>query len=218
MKAVAVADYKQATDVAIARIEDSLKRGGKSYTTYCAVSDGLIMLLGLRTGYRVGDLLKCTRKNIINKNTIDQRGRLTEAPHLALIEGKTKKYREIPLEKFLHDYIVEQGRLLAQQPGVDVKEIDNLPIFYNPKTEKHFTEMWVHKRLGLLMPKRINGNRNISAHSLRKAFALRIYEHTGKDINRVRSLLNHSSAKVTQAYLNIPDEAQSSIVLAAVNV
>lgn len=217
IKAEPVADFKRSIDAANNRITTAIKEKGikKPYTTYCAVSDGLIMLLGLTTGYRVSDLLNAKRSDVQMLNSMAS-GKLELVPHLVLDEGKTGKKRKMPLHQYVHDFIVEQGQILVESfPEVRLSSFDELPIFYNPRTGSSFTRVWVNKRLAMIVPKRLNKGRSISPHSLRKGFALNVYEYTGKDINAVRRVLNHSTTKVTQAYLDLPDEQQTSIVLAA---
>ena len=46
---------------------------------------------------------------------------------------------------------------------------------------------------------------NVKMHSLRKTYAMRIYERSGHDIMLVRDLLGHSSVETTQIYLNLND-------------
>jgi integrase len=212
IKAEPVADYKRSIEAATNRIDTALRQKGmKPYARYCAVSDGLIMLLGLTTGYRVSDLLNARRCDI---------KMLREIPHLVIEkEIKTGKRREIALHQYVCDYIIQQGEILADNfPNVSLDAFDALPIFYNPRTEKHFTRVWVNKRLAMIVPKRLNKGRTISPHSLRKSFALTYYEHSGRDINAVRKLLNHTTTKVTQTYLDLPDEHQTLMVLAATKV
>ena len=50
------------------------------------------------------------------------------------------------------------------------------------------------------------GLENVSTHSFRKYFATDIYEQSGRDIVLVQTLLQHSSATVTQRYINIAPE------------
>lgn len=212
IKAEPVADYKRSIEAATNRIDTALRQKGmKPYARYCAVSDGLIMLLGLTTGYRVSDLLNARRCDI---------KLLREIPHLVIEkEIKTGKRREIALHQYVCDYIVEQGQILAENfPDVPLEKFDALPIFYNPRKGRPFTRVWVNKRLSMIVPKRLNKGRAISPHSLRKSFALTYYEHSGRDINAVRKLLNHATTKVTQTYLDLPDEQQTLMVLAATKV
>lgn len=214
-KAEPISDFKKCIEAAEARVKQSLKSDGKPYAAYCGVSDGLMMLLGLTTGYRVSDLLGVRRCDISLMNSMAG-DRLELVPHMMIKEGKTQKTRTVPIHNYIYEYVKRQGEALADCPEfTEFSKIDELPIFYNPRTGKHFTRVWVNKRLALIMPKRLNKGRAISPHSLRKGFALNIYEYTGKDINAVRRILNHSTTRVTQVYLNLPDEQQSSVILAA---
>jgi integrase len=220
IKAEPVADFKKAIDAAENRIQTAIKDRAKvkPYATYCAVSDGLIMLLGLNTGYRVSDLLKVRRKDVVMLKDFSS-GSLGYTPHVNLKEEKTDKYRSVPIKQYVYDYIQEQGAILADSfPEIDLRTFDELPVFYNPKTCKPFTRVWVNKRLSMILPKRLNMGRAISPHSLRKSFAFRIYEASGNEILAVTRELNHSSPSVTMAYLGITDEQRSNLVLKAMDI
>jgi integrase len=220
IKAEPVADFKRAIDAAENRIRTAIRERArvKPYATYCAVSDGLIMLLGLNTGYRVSDLLEIRRKDVVMLKSFAS-GSLDYKPHINMKEGKTDKYRSVPIMPYVYEYIQEQGAILADSfPEIDLGTFDELPVFYNPKTGKHFTRVWVNKRLTMILPKRLNMGRAISPHSLRKSFAFRIYEASGNEILAVTRELNHSSPSVTMAYLGITDEQRSNLVLKAMSI
>jgi integrase len=220
IKAEPVADFKRAIDAAENRIRTAIRERArvKPYATYCAISDGLIMLLGLNTGYRVSDLLEIRRKDVERLKSFSN-GLLEYQHHINIKEGKTGKYRSVPILPYVYDYIQEQGAVLADGfLDIDLDTFNELPIFYNPRTGKHFHRVWVNKRLAMILPKRLNMGRTISPHSLRKSFAFKIYEASGNEILAVTRELNHSSPSVTMAYLGISDEQRSNLVLKAMTV
>lgn len=222
IKAEPVADFKRAIDAAENRIRTAIKdkANKKPYATYCAVSDGLIMLLGLNTGYRVSDLLEIRRKHVVMELLKNPASGLPELkPHIKMREGKTEKYRSVPILPYVYDYLQEQGAILADSyPDIDLDTFNELPVFYNPRTGKNFTRVWVNKRLAMILPKRLNMGRTISPHSLRKSFAFKIYEASGNEILAVTRELNHSSPSVTMTYLGISDEQRSNLVLKAMSI
>ena len=50
------------------------------------------------------------------------------------------------------------------------------------------------------------GLKNISGHSLRKTFATKIYEESGRDLEQVRIALNHQSIEETKRYLGLKNK------------
>jgi integrase len=220
IKAEPVADFRKAIDAAENRIRTAIKnKGTKPYARYCAVSDGLIMLLGLNTGYRVSDLLKIRRKDVDMLKMPAANGSLELKPHINMRERKTDKYRSVPILPYVYEYIQEQGAILADSfPDIDLDTFNELPVFYNPRTGQPFKRVWVNKRLAMILPKRLNMGRSISPHSLRKSFAFKIYEASGNEILAVTRELNHSSPSVTMTYLGITDEQRSNLVLKAMSI
>lgn len=220
IKAEPVADFRRAIDAAENRIRTAIKNEGtKPYARYCAVSDGLIMLLGLNTGYRVSDLLKIRRKDVEMLKTPAANGSFELKPHINMRERKTDKYRSVPILPYVYEYIQEQGAILADSfPNIDLDTFNELPVFYNPRTGNPFHRVWVNKRLAMILPKRLNMGRSISPHSLRKSFAFKIYEASGNEILAVTRELNHSSPSVTMTYLGISDEQRSNLVLKAMSI
>lgn len=56
------------------------------------------------------------------------------------------------------------------------------------------------------------GIEDVSTHSFRKFYATNIYELSGYNLELVRRLLQHSSASVTQRYLNIDEQAIADVI------
>jgi integrase len=51
---------------------------------------------------------------------------------------------------------------------------------------------------------------NLSAHSMRKTYAYKIYTESGHDIVAVKELLGHSSIEITKRYLGLDKELYSN--------
>lgn len=129
-------------------------------------------------GLRIGDIVKLSLSDIVYES-----GRY----HLNSIqEQKTKKVRTftVPTEiyTFLQSYALEYG--------------------INPKSKLFdITVRAVQKHLQLVC--KHLGLENVSTHSFRKHFANSIYTNNDYNIELVRTLLQHSSVAVTQAYLSV---------------
>lgn len=146
----------------------------------------LLFIVGITTGYRVGDLVRLKVKDI--KNALSN-------GYFKIEEGKTKKIRKVPivsnLRKELKDYIKNKK--------------DYEYIFYSQKgrslSVKGVTDVLreVAEELKLR-------DINLSAHSLRKTFAYRVWLENGKDIFFVKELLGHSTVEYTKRYLGLDIE------------
>lgn len=54
---------------------------------------------------------------------------------------------------------------------------------------------------------------NLSTHSMRKTFAKKVYEASGRDLRLTQLALGHSSIDSTSKYLEIGDELKNNVVL-----
>lgn len=231
-----VEDFSAALKLAREHFNQALDERLKTkdhYETYYRMSEALLVLLQLKTGYRVSDLLTRATRNAVQELKLYENGKNRLVPHLVLLEQKTEKRkkpeRKVVLDddtvkkiqqhsEFLADAFPEVVKLLG------VGALDDLPIFYNPKTSKPLTRQWADNRLrggerrstelGDALRSMTKGRR-ISSHSLRKTYAHKLYQHTGCNINYVSDALGHTSVATTKHYLNIADATNVDIHLKA---
>lgn len=146
----------------------------------------MLIIIGITTGYRAGDLVKLNVKDI--KRALDY-------GYFEIDEGKTTKRRKVPivpkLRKELKDYIKNKK--------------DYEYIFYSQKGG-HLEVDAVTDILKDISKKLKWRNINLSAHSLRKTFAYRVWMSNGKDIFYVKELLGHSTIEYTKLYLGLDIE------------
>ena len=136
------------------------------------LTDGnrLVMRVCLATGLRLGDVLALRTQQL--------------APQFYITEAKTGKRRRVNLP----------GQLLAvlrEQAGEEW-------VFPGAKPGKHRTRQAVWKDLKRAA-KALRIDRNLTPHSARKAYAVRLMEKYG-EIDRVRRALNHDNEAVTVIY------------------
>ena len=146
----------------------------------------LLFIVGITTGYRVGDLVRLKVKDI--KNALSN-------GYFKIEEGKTKKTRKVPivanLRKELKDYIKNKK--------------DYEYIFYSQKG-RNLSVKGVTDILREIAEELKLRDINLSAHSLRKTFAYRVWMENGKDIFFVKELLGHSTIEYTKRYLGLDIE------------
>ena len=136
------------------------------------LTDGnrLVMRVCLATGLRLGDVLALRTRQL--------------APQFYITEAKTGKRRRVNLP----------GQLL-----VDLREQAGEEwVFPGAKPGKHRTRQAVWKDLKRAA-KALRIDRNLTPHSARKAYAVRLMEKYG-EIDRVRRALNHDNEAVTVIY------------------
>lgn len=157
---------------------------------------GLVLLIGLETGARIGDLLKMKYslieeiKNKPNVYTITFRVEKSKAEHKWVISSKLKNKIDTTREymKTIHGYYGDM-------------------IFYNPKTEKKFSRVWASKRIAIANRLGKMGEiiKVAGSHSLRKAAAHNLFDRS-QDLRLVQSLLKHKNIATTSKYLGLEEQ------------
>ncbi|WP_042401654.1 tyrosine-type recombinase/integrase [Clostridium saudiense] len=168
----------------------------QDYLKYKNERDYILFLIGVTTGYRAGDLVKLKVRDI--KEAL-KRGEFTiyegKKMNSKNIREKNRKPRSVELlpkvAKILKEYIRDkrdyeymfQSRKGNNQP-IGVQAVSNIL--------KNAAEYF--------------GLYNISAHSMRKTYAYKIYIDSGCDIVAVKELLGHRSIEETKAYIGLDRE------------
>lgn len=169
-------------------IQDYLKC--KNYRDY------VLFLLGITTGYRAGDLVKLKARDIREA---------LKRSEFTIYEGKKMNSKNIRKEN-------RKPRTVEIIPGVakilknyisDMKDYE-----YIFKSRKG-----INKHIGVQAISNILKNAgeyfglyNISAHSMRKTYAYKIYIESDRDIVAVKELLGHRSIEETKKYIGLDKE------------
>ena len=167
-------------------IQDYLKV--KSYRNY------MLFILGISTGYRAGDLVKLKVRDI--KNALD-------TGYFTIMEGKklnSKNIRE-KNRKPRKVIIIKNLRIKLQQY---IKELNDYDYMF-PSRKGGYIQV---KRVSQILKEAADyfGIMKISAHSMRKTYAYRIYETNGHDLLAIKEMLGHSSIEETKVYLGLDRE------------
>lgn len=156
----------------------------------------VLFVLGCTTGYRAGDLVELRVRDI--KQAIKRK-------EITIMEGKKKNSKNIrernrrprtveivpKMEKILRNYIKNkkdyeymfQSRKGTNKP-IGVAAVSNLL----KEAGEYF------------------GLYDITAHSMRKTYAYKIYIESGRDIVAVKELLGHRSIEETKRYIGLDRE------------
>lgn len=167
-------------------IQDYLKT--KSNRNY------MLFILGISTGYRAGDLIKLKVRDI--KESLD-------TGYFTIMEGKKLNSKNIR----------EKNR--KPRKVVIVKNLRNKLEEYI-RDSNDFDYMFPSRKGGYIQVKRVSqilkeagdyfNIEKISAHSMRKTYAYRIYEKNEHDLLAIKEMLGHSSTEETKAYLGLDRE------------
>ncbi len=177
----------------IQRVKDAFL-ADKKYKYYA------LFTLGINTGLRISDILALKWEDIINS-----RGKITD--RIILIEKKTRKRTEIPLNKTVQAAISLYYQHTNPQVYVFSAENDRI----NEK-EKPVSRQYVYKILRKYIGERAGFTEAIGTHTMRKTFGYQAYVD-GWDIYRIQECLNHSSPSITRRYIDLSQEDKDSVYL-----
>lgn len=131
----------------------------------------LVCRLCLSTGLRVGDVVSLRSDSLKKRMTVT--------------ESKTGKKKRITLsDKLLKELQANAGKIYVFEHRTD--------------ENRHRTRQAVYADIKRAS-KAFRLKENLTPHSLRKIYAVKIYQRTG-DIEKVREALNHDSDAVTMIY------------------
>lgn len=158
-------------------------------------------------GIRISDILKLklrdfvrvnSEKEIITEDGTKQKVTTSEI-YIRIIEKKTKKERNLPINQNFYDDLVSFVTGRKPRKGEEIL----------PAKEQHiFTvgERWVEKVLRDACKYLGLPEDDISTHSFRKLYAMNMYDASGHNIFLVSKLLQHSSVACTQRYLGLVEQ------------
>jgi len=171
------------------------------------IRDWAMFTFGANTGLRASDILRLKVEDILDPASIPSRIRVTDS--IEIIEKKTKKNRDILLNKAAKDaikeYITKSG-LLSSPEGTES------PLFPSRKGRgsKSITRSAAWRALHNAA-REAGIKCRIGTHTMRKTFGYALYT-AGTDITRIQYILNHSSPEVTLAYIGITKDETDELI------
>ena len=159
----------------------------------------LMMALGFYTGLRISDILKLRWEDL-------------QSPILEISEQKTGKTRRIDFNKKL--------QVIAQEVRVIIQPMDyNQFIFKGkrgPNKNKALTVVGANNRIKQIFERFDIVTQNPSSHTLRKTFALRVYETNQRSEDALillSEMFNHSNISITRKYIGITQQRITNVYL-----
>lgn len=168
----------------------------QDYLKYKNERDYILFLIGVTTGYRAGDLVKLKVRDI--KEAIRRK-------EFTIYEGKkfnSKNIREKNRRPRTVELIPEVAKILKEY----IKDKKDYEYIFRSRKG-------INKPIGVQAVSNIIkgaadyfGLYDITAHSMRKTYAYKIYIESGMDIVAVKELLGHSSIEETKRYIGLDRE------------
>ncbi len=160
----------------------------------CNIRNKAMFLLGISTGLRINELRGLKIKDVYAK------GKVLPDIYLEARETKTQQARSVPLNINAHSAI--QTAITWQKQTYGSISPDD-PLFPSRKGFS-ITRMGVYGAFNKAF-RACGIQGNVSASSMRKTFATRLYEAT-KCIYTVKEILGHVDIEKTKCYIGIPYE------------
>ncbi len=158
-----------------------------------------MVIAGLNTAFRIGDLLKLRWKDVFDENTRHCR------KHIYVIEQKTGKERIVAINK-LQQQVFEQYHEI-------IRPLRPEEYLFTSKKEKGLPlSRYQAYRIIKEAAHYIGLEEHIGCHSLRKTFGYHAWKQ-GTQPAMLMDLYNHSSYQITKRYLGIDQDEQDNVYL-----
>jgi integrase len=197
-------------------LHDFLLRQMKSAASLTCWRNGLprnhlLVLLGLRTGFRISELLSLNIGDVWDGHTVVReisvsRARLKggRGPKRASIRS-----RSVPISEEVRESLRQYLGMRVVQSPLEASE----PLLCSSRRLR--LSRWQANRVIHEAARKagLSSQQRLGTHSLRKTFARRIYQSSGKDLMLTRAALGHSSVSITQRYLETDAGELNRIIL-----
>lgn len=157
-----------------------------------------LIVMGLNTAFRIGDLLELKWQDICHAN-----GKLRR--HICLAEQKTEKNRVVPINDALRQALEAYRTYCKGSKGSD---------YLFPSTRCHSQPLSRYQAYRIIKnaAKACGLSEHISCHSLRKTFGYYAWKQ-GTPPAMLMDLYNHSSYQITKRYLGIEQDERDQVYL-----
>jgi len=165
--------------------------------------DRAFFLLGIRTGFRVSELLSLRVADIVNAGEVAQ----SVSVKRRAMKGKTEG-RTVPLHPEARAALAAWVRELRSLGAVAES-----PLFMSREGGAISRGQAWHILASAYQRAGVFGR--VGTHGLRKTFASRVYERLGHDLIRTQKALGHKAITSTVAYLSFAESEVNDAILAA---
>jgi integrase len=177
----------------------------KSFGGTYAARDRALFLLGVKSGFRISELLSLRVQDVYQHGGFVDRVAVQRRHMKKKIEG-----RSVPLhaeaKAALAVWLMAMHRAGLVDPDTYLfhsRKGGNRPL---QRGQAHHILQEAYEANGL--------TGMIGCHGMRKTFATKVYQATGKDLRSTQHALGHKSPASTAAYLAVDEQAVDAIILA----
>jgi site-specific recombinase XerD len=163
------------------------------------VRDRTLIILGVRSGFRISELLSLKVSDVCQGNEVLESVRVQARK----MKGG-RKGREIPLHSEARQAI---GELVATfETGYDG------PLFRSRKGDRAISRVQAHRILkNLFKSKNLQGK--LATHTMRKTFAETVHKALGNDIYKTAKAMGHESIDSTAKYIAVDSNEINKAIL-----
>lgn len=169
------------------------------------IRDKALFVLGLKTGFRISELLSLTINDVYQANQIVARLK---------VQRKNMKGKVSSREVALHPTAIELLNSLLASYKAQGKVLEpTLPLFIGMGRNKPIGRNRAHKMLKAAYLKAgVTGS--TGTHCMRKTFAVKVHKALANDLFKTQKALGHSSILTTVKYLPVEQEELDQAILA----
>lgn len=157
-----------------------------------------LIVMGLNTAFRIGDLLELRWQDVCRAN-----GKLLR--HICIKEQKTKKQHVVPINAALRQTLKFYQIHCEKAAKTDY-------LFPSTRYKTRPLSRYQAYRIVRNAAKECGLSENISCHSLRKTFGYHAWKQ-GTPPAMLMDLYNHSSYQITKRYLGIEQDERDQVYL-----
>jgi len=184
--------------------EDEVAIVAKSFGGQYAARDKALFLLGVKSGFRISELLSLAVGDVYRHGHIVDRVTVARAHMKRKLEGRTVVLHP-DAKAALAAWLLEL-RQMAAVTG-------DIPLFRSRKGNKAMSAVQAWRILQEAYA--TNGlTGQLGTHAMRKTFATRVYEKLNHDLVRTQKALGHKNINSTVSYLAFREEEIDAAILA----
>ena len=178
----------------------------ESFSGDNAARDRALFLLGVRSGFRISEILSLTVGDLLQGGRMVERVAVRRCHMKKRIEGRAVLLHpeaRAALELWLAE-LAAAGHSAPETYAFRSRKGENAPIGRIQAwrvLNSHYAELGLTGKLG--------------THSMRKTFANKVYERLGHDLVRTQRALGHLNINSTVQYLSFREEDIDAAILAA---
>ncbi len=158
-----------------------------------------MIVMGLNTAFRIGDLLQLKWKDVYDEKNNEFRR------HICVTEQKTGKERMVAINRSEQQALSQYSEICQPHAQTDY-------LFQSRKKKGAALSRYQAYRIVKEAAGNTGLHEHIGCHSLRKTFGYHAWKQ-GTQPAMLMNLYNHSSYQVTQRYLGIEQDEKDSVYL-----